>query len=631
MFDSRSVNHKGQPTDAPIEDDVLGGLARRKFATGATPAAPDDFHSPAACRGAAPPRGPPSRRRLPQEPIPAGPLPHSHSADPAARPPRRGPATAATHFAGQSELTAQSLVTEVELCNPSLEAASAAWRAAAERYPQAISLDDPMFGFALSPGGVGREDNGGWMVEASQKIPWSGKRALRGNAASAEADAAQADVGDARLMLDEAAKMALADYYAAVREEEVNRTTVALLKQFRQIAKSKYEVNQATEQDVLQADVELADLESRHAELLRDRRVAVARINTLLHREADYPLPPPPTRSRQPTGSPAWRLCGRRRCNAGRTWRRCWPGSAWKRRTSNWPAASTGRTWRSMAKYDAFMPTDIRPQVGLNVNVPLRQQRRDAAVAEATAKVQQRRAEYQARLDQVRYEVQTAYDRLAQQRQAIAIYNEKILPSAERSLQSAQVNYTAGKVDFLRLIDAERQLHAQREKYYAALADYQRGMASLERAVGQRVASATRCTMNGGLSPSMRSPSPRTRPFPLPPQQPLAGWGGVCYSRFVGTVPTAGGAKMGFSLRGDVAQLGEHRLCKPGVDGSSPFVSTEKAITITAFCGRLGNHSANCPPFPRCDTKSLTAPLFRVSSLSIWFHLGATSLPLGCV
>ena len=26
--------------------------------------------------------------------------------------------------------------------------------------------------------------------------------------------------------------------------------------------------------------------------------------------------------------------------------------------------------------------------------------------------------------------------------------------------------------------------------------------------------------------------------------------------------------------RGDVAQLGEHRLCKPGVGGSSPLVST---------------------------------------------------------
>ena len=26
---------------------------------------------------------------------------------------------------------------------------------------------------------------------------------------------------------------------------------------------------------------------------------------------------------------------------------------------------------------------------------------------------------------------------------------------------------------------------------------------------------------------------------------------------------------------GDVAQLGEHRLCKPRVEGSSPFVSTK--------------------------------------------------------
>ena len=31
-------------------------------------------------------------------------------------------------------------------------------------------------------------------------------------------------------------------------------------------------------------------------------------------------------------------------------------------------------------------------------------------------------------------------------------------------------------------------------------------------------------------------------------REPLAGRGDVCYSRFVGTVPTAGAAKMGFSL-----------------------------------------------------------------------------------
>ena len=138
-----------------------------------------------------------------------------------------------------------------------------------------------------------------------------------------------------------------------------------------------------------------------------------------------------------------------------------------------------------VAKYDAFMPVDIRPQVGMNLNVPLQGEHRAAAIRQAAARVAQRRAEYQDRLDQVRYEVQAAYDRLVQQRQVIALFAERILPASEHSLHSAQANYTAGKVDFLRLIDAERQFHGQRERYYAALADYQRRQAELERAVGQ--------------------------------------------------------------------------------------------------------------------------------------------------
>ena len=31
---------------------------------------------------------------------------------------------------------------------------------------------------------------------------------------------------------------------------------------------------------------------------------------------------------------------------------------------------------------------------------------------------------------------------------------------------------------------------------------------------------------------------------------------------------------------GDVAQLGEHRLCKPRVEGSSPFVSTREETQV---------------------------------------------------
>ena len=66
----------------------------------------------------------------------------------------------------------------------------------------------------------------------------------------------------------------------------------------------------------------------------------------------------------------------------------------------------------------------------------------------------------------------------------VHLYEERILPAAVRSLESALANYINGKLDFLRLLDAERQLNTQREMYHQAMADYHRRLAELERAVG---------------------------------------------------------------------------------------------------------------------------------------------------
>ena len=88
-----------------------------------------------------------------------------------------------------SELSLDRLLADVEARNPSLQAAVAVWNAAADRYPQQISLDDPMFQFMMAPGGLGKNDSGGWMAQASQKLPWPGKRELRGSVAAADADA----------------------------------------------------------------------------------------------------------------------------------------------------------------------------------------------------------------------------------------------------------------------------------------------------------------------------------------------------------------------------------------------------------------------------------------------------------
>ncbi|MHB1035101.1 MAG: TolC family protein [Pirellulales bacterium] len=390
-------------------------------------------------------------------------------------------------FAGRAELPVDQLVAEVQSRNPSIQAASSAWRAAADRYPQVISLDDPMFTYMVSPSGVGMDNGGGWMAQASQKVPWAGKRALRGSAALAEADVMKGDIGDARLRLAEAARTAFYDYYLAKRELDVNASTRQILTQFREIALNKYQVGQAMEQDVLQADVELAGLETRRAELARDEQVAVARINTLLHREANHPLPPPPAKVALPDALPAveplqqsavqsrpdlFALHARVRAEQANLALAC---------KEYYPDVNL------VAKYDGFMPEEMRPQVGMDLNIPIRYSRRSAAVSEAQSRVAQRYAEYQDRLDQVRYEVQSALSRAAQSRQVVGLYEQKILPAAQRSLDSAMANYTSGKLDFLRLLDAERQLNTQREMYYQTIAEYHRRVAELERAVGQPV------------------------------------------------------------------------------------------------------------------------------------------------
>ena len=388
-------------------------------------------------------------------------------------------------FHGQAELSVEQLVAVVQARNPSLQAASAAWRAAAERYPQVVSFDDPMFTGMVGPQGIGTEDGGGWMVQASQAVPWAGKRALRGNAAAAEAEALRGDIGDTRLRLAEAARTAFYDYYLARRQLEVNASTQRLLEQFRGIARDKYQVNQATEQDFLQADVELASLESRRTELVRDEQVAIARINTLLHRAANHPLPPPPAKAPLPESPPTvdelQQLAVHSRPDLFAQQARI--------RSERANLALACKEYypdlNLVAKYDGFMPEEMRPQVGIDVNVPVRYARRSAAEREAADRLQQRCAEYQNLLDQTRYEVQSAFERSIQSERVVHLFEEKILPAAQRNLDSALANYSSGNLDFLRLLDAERQLNTQRDMYFQAIAEYHRRVAELARVVGE--------------------------------------------------------------------------------------------------------------------------------------------------
>ena len=76
----------------------------------------------------------------------------------------------------QPEFSLPKFIAEVETRNPSLEAMTAAWQAAAQRYPQVISLEDPTFMAMGAPSSFTSNDvESAYAVQLNQKIPWYGK------------------------------------------------------------------------------------------------------------------------------------------------------------------------------------------------------------------------------------------------------------------------------------------------------------------------------------------------------------------------------------------------------------------------------------------------------------------------
>lgn len=395
-------------------------------------------------------------------------------------------------FAGMAELSEAVLVDEVLSRNPTVTQMVAAAQAAAARYPQVTSLEDPRLGAIVGPASIGSRDvNFAYRFEISQAIPFPGKLGLRGQVAAGEASASAAEVDDTRLKLTEAARGAFADYYLAARAVEINEENLKLLREFRENALNRYKTAQGEQQDVLQAEVTIARQQERASLLERLRRVAQARINTLLNQAADESLPPPPkllaSTSALPPAAELRELAISRRPDIAAIRARTAADEA----TLALMQKEYYPDFEAMAAYDAFwQPSerDLRPMLGVRVNLPVQIGRRDAAVTEAQSKLAQRRAELARLVAQIGLEVQEAYEQVRETERSLKLYEETALPKARENVRLARAAYATGKVQFLNLIDAQRNLIELQDREFELRAEALRRRAALDRAAGAKPA-----------------------------------------------------------------------------------------------------------------------------------------------
>jgi len=385
-------------------------------------------------------------------------------------------------------LAVDDLVNEVLRRNPTATAAEAAWEAARSLPQQSRSLDDPLLSYAVAPATLGDDElDDGHRITFSQKLPWPGKRDLRGRRATHRAEAERHRLEAVRRRLTRDARQAYFEYYYIFRAIEVNDANFALLKTVQRLAETKYAAGTASKQDALQAKVERYHLEHRGIMLERMREVARARINRLLHRAPRSPLPPPISRADPPGARPAPPETLTERAVDSRPELQALV-EQWRARQVAYTLAKRESfpDFNLLGAYNSIWQNeDQRWLVGLGINLPIQLGRRRAARLEALAETKRLAAEWATRTDAIAHEVTEAHARLVETAHVIALYEREFRPAAQENASAARAGYAAGKNDVLALLAAEKHSMLVELAYHRALADYHQQQAELTYAAGR--------------------------------------------------------------------------------------------------------------------------------------------------
>ena len=147
--------------------------------------------------------------------------------------------------------------------NPELKSSVARWNMYTGKARQSGSLDDPMFMFKLQnvlarqPLTFGGSDpQTAKAIGISQQLPFWGKRAIRQEVASHEAESYKWGIEERKLELKKMVKETWYQLYATDKALDAIEKNLRIISDFLAIAESKYSVGQGVQQDIFKAGLE---------------------------------------------------------------------------------------------------------------------------------------------------------------------------------------------------------------------------------------------------------------------------------------------------------------------------------------------------------------------------------------
>ncbi len=365
--------------------------------------------------------------------------------------------------------------------NAGLKASFERAAAASEAIIQAKTLDDPllMYGYATEDTPQRSE------FEVMQMFPWFGVIKDRTDVATAMAKLEGRQYETKKLEVLFEVKQAFYEYSFLAKSIEVTTENVQLIKHFEEVARTKYVVSEASQPDVIRAQVEVVTMENDLITWEKSRPAITAKLNSLMNRPAESKLPWPqvnPYRQIKIDFAQVNELIMQNNPEL--------QGAAYEIEAAYSKEKLTKKEFYPQfgigVAVDAGMGEDMhsRTMPKIQLTLPIWRKKYKAAERQAKAQVQQVKQQkveigniLSARAQQVLFELESS-DR------KIRLYRDTIMPKVKEMVGASESAYKAGTQDFLNLIDSQRTLIRYQLEYERVIADNGQSIAELEMLTG---------------------------------------------------------------------------------------------------------------------------------------------------
>lgn len=320
------------------------------------------------------------------------------------------------------------------------------------------------------------------------------KYSLKSAVAQKEYESSGYTVLAQQLLLIKMVKQQYFDLYAIEKNIVTMQNSIEAMKNYFNIANSRYSIGQGTQQDVFKAQVELTKMQQELIKMESTREDMIAIFNTLLYRDKGDSVEVPSEIRFQVIDLAMDSLMTEAFANnpmllSTKTMVGKDSASYQLAKASKIPDFNAN-LWYGQRQGLNPDGSKAKDMLGLTIGITLpiySKQKQNPLIAESAFNIQKSQSQLEATQNEIELMIHHALIDAAKNEKLISLYEKQLIPQATANLNAGITGYQQNKIDFMTFSDNFISLYNFRLEYEQAIADYMKAIAELEMLTGRNL------------------------------------------------------------------------------------------------------------------------------------------------